>query len=143
MSKGFSLIEVLLSIVLIGILAGVSVPAYYTLFYRNDLNVAKNQIVQSLRRASTLSSASDGDTTWGVKIESGNIIIFKGINYAVRDTTYDEAYQISSSIDITGLTEVVFSKMTGFSQSTGIITLTSANGETKTIAINEKSRVSY
>jgi prepilin-type N-terminal cleavage/methylation domain-containing protein len=142
-SKGFTLLEVLLSIALITVLAGVSLPVYYTLFSKNDLDVAKNQVAQSLNRASFLSQASVGDTTWGVKVLEGSVIIFKGTNYSSRDASYDEIYGISSSIIPSGLSEVVFSRMTGFPGSVGGIILTSANGETKTITINSKGSISY
>lgn len=141
--SGFTLLEVLLSIALITILAGVSLPAYYTLFSRNDLDVAKNQVSQSLGRASFVSSASVGDTTWGVKVLSGNIIVFKGASYAGRDASFDEIYSMSPSVTPSGLSEIVFSKMTGFPQSIGAIILTSTNGETRTITINSKGSVSY
>ena len=140
---GFTLLEVLLSIALISILAGVSLPAYYTLFSKNDLDVAKNQVAQSLGRASFLSSASVGDTTWGLEVLSGKIVIFKGANYAGRDVNYDEIYGIPPSIIPSGLSEVVFYKMTGFPGATGAIILTSTNGETRTITINSKGSINY
>jgi prepilin-type N-terminal cleavage/methylation domain-containing protein len=141
--RGFTLLEVLLSIALITILAGVSLPIYYTLFSRNDLDVAKNQVSQSLGRASFISAGSVGDSTWGVKVLSGNIVVFKGTSYALRDASYDEIYSISPSVTPSGLSEIVFSKMTGFPQSIGAIILTSTNGETRTITINSKGSVSY
>jgi len=142
-NKAFTLIEVLLSIALIALLAGISLPLYYTLFSRNNLEVAKNQVAQSLGRASFLSGASVGDTTWGVKVLPGSIIIFKGASYAGRDVNYDEIYGISSSVIPSGLSEIIFYKMTGFPVSTGSMILTSTNGETRTITINSKGSVNY
>ncbi len=141
---GFTLIEVLLALALVALLVGVSLPIYYTLFAKNNLDIAKNQVAQSLGRASFLSSASDGDMTWGVKILLGSVIVFKGTNYATgRDATYDEEYATSSAVIPSGLTEVVFNKMTGLPQTTGTIILTSTNGEVRTITINNKGAVSY
>ena len=142
-STGFTLIEVLLSIALITVLAGIAIPTYYSLLYRNDLDVVKNQVVQSLRRAEVLSSVNDGDVTWGFKIQSGSIVIFKGTNYISRAVNYDEIYQISNSITPSGLTEIVFAKMTGFPQSAGTVILTSQNNETRNITINSKGQISY
>ena len=141
--KGFTLLEVLLSLVLITILVAVAAPAYYSLFYRNDLDVAKNQVAQTLGRAAFLSSASDGDMNWGVKILSENIVVFKGLNYAGRDVNYDELYSTSASVTPSGLSEIVFDKLTGLPQTTGTITLTSANGDVRTIIINAKGSVTY
>jgi len=141
--KGFTLLEALLSIVLISILTVIAMPVFYSLIPRNDLDVAKNQVVQSLRRAEILSLASDGDTTWGLKILSGSIVIFKGASYAARIVSYDEVYEISSTVIPSGLTEVVFNKLTGIPTATGITTLTSTNGETRSVTINAKGMVSY
>jgi len=141
--KGFTLLEVLLSLVLITVLVAVAAPAYYGLFYTNDLDVAKNQVAQTLGRAAFLSSASDGDMNWGVKVLVENIIVFKGVSYSGRDANYDEVYSTSASVTPSGLTEVVFDKLTGLPQTTGTITLTSANGEVRTIAINTKGAVTY
>jgi prepilin-type N-terminal cleavage/methylation domain-containing protein len=141
--KGFTLLEVLLSLVLITILFSIAAPAYYGFFYRNDLDVAKNEVAQSLGRAAFLSSASDGDMNWGVKILSGNVIIFKGLSYGARDVNYDELYSIAGSIVPSGLNEIVFDKLTGLPQATGTIILTSASGEARTITINTKGSATY
>jgi prepilin-type N-terminal cleavage/methylation domain-containing protein len=141
--RGFTLIEVLLAIVLISLLTAISIEAYYSLFYRNDLDVAKNQVAQALGRAASLSAASFRDSNWGVEISTNNVVIFKGITYAGRDQNYDEIYPIASSITPSGLSEVIFTKMTGLPQSTGTVTLTSANGDARNITINSKGTVSY
>ena len=142
-NDGFTLIEVLLSLVLVTILIGLALPVYYSLFSRNDLDLARNQAVQSLRRAAFLSSPSDGDSVWGFKAQPLSITVFKGLSYVARDANYDEIYQIADSINPSGSTEFVFNKMTGFPQSTGSLTLISTNGETRTITINSKGQVSY
>ena len=139
----FTLIEILLSMALLAILVAFSLPTFNVLFYTNDLDVAKNQVAQSLNRASFLSSASQGDTTWGVKVSAGEVVIFKGSSYAARDTEYDESYNISPSIALTGISEIVFEKMTGLPQTTGNIILTSPNGQTRTVTINAKGSINY
>lgn len=141
--SGFTLIELLLTVVMLGVLVGIGISAYTTLFYKNDLDVAKNQTALSMGRASFLSRAAYGDTTWGVKILSGSVIVFKGASYAARDTSSDEVYSIPSSITISGTTEYVFAKMTGLPTSTGSVTLTATSGDSKTITINAKGTVQY
>ena len=142
LNKGFTLLELLLSIALISVLAGFSLPVYRTLIKKNDLDIAANSIVASLRRAQILSQAVDGDITWGVKVQSGSIVVFKGASYATRDTAYDEIFDVPTSIGIGGTGEYVFAKMTGLPQSTGTTTLTSES-DTRTVSINAKGMVGY
>ena len=142
-NAGFTMIELLLSISIIAIIAGMSAPIYQAFQVRNDLDIATVSIVQSLRRAQILSEAVDGDSSWGVKVQSGSIILFKGVNYATRDINFDEKFDVSASITPSGVSEVAFTKFTGIPQVTGNIILTSYTNETRTITINTKGMVSY
>lgn len=142
LNKGFTLLELLLSIALISVLAGFSLPIYRTLIKKNDLDIAVNSIAASMRRAQILSQAVDGDISWGVKVQSGSIVVFKGASYTTRDTAYDESFDLQSSTNPSGTTEVVFAKLTGLPQSTGTTTLTSES-DTRTVSINAKGMVGY
>ena len=143
MSKGFTLIEVLLSIAAIAIIAGISVPIYQSFQVRNDLDIATVEIAQSARRVQTLSQAVDGDTSWGINIQSGSMVVFKGTSYTARDAAFDEVFDVPTSITPSGISEVVFAKFTGLPQTIGTITLTSNANETRIITINAKGMVSY
>lgn len=140
--QGFTLIEILLSISLIAALAGVSTPIYRLLQVRNDLDITINSLAQTLRRAQILSSAVDGDTTWGVNIQNGSLTLFKGSSFTSRDSTYDETFNISSSISVSGLQEVVYAKFAGLPQSIGTTTLTTSS-DSRSITINTKGTLSF
>lgn len=142
-SRGISLLEVLLSIALIGILAVLSVSVYQKLQVRNDLSNASATTAQSLRRAQILSQAVDGDSPWGVKVISGSIIIFKGSSYAARDANFDEVNSIPDNIVFSGISELVFSKLDGLPSSAGAITLTNVHNESSNLTINSRGMVEY
>jgi prepilin-type N-terminal cleavage/methylation domain-containing protein len=142
-SAGFTLIEMMLSVAVITIIAGISAPVYQSFQVRNNLDIATVSIAQSLRRAQVLAQAVDGDRTWGVKVQSGNITVFKGTSYTARDTAFDELFDMPTSTTPSGVSEIVFDKFTGLPQTTGAITLTSSANETKTITINSKGMVAY
>jgi len=146
-NQGFTLLEALLSIAAIGIITGISIPVYQSFQARNDLDIATVEIAQSLRRAQTLSQAVDGDTSWGVYTQSGSITLFKGAGFSLRDSSYDETFNLPSGITPSSASgnfwEVVFSKFTGLPQATGAATLTSNTNEMRSIKINAKGMVNY
>lgn len=137
------MIEVLLAVAALTIIAGIGAPVYLATSQRNDLDIAAVTLAQDARRAQTLSQASDGDTTWGVNIGSTSITVFKGPNYASRDSSYDEDSDLSASITPSGILSIVFAKFTGVPQTTGTTTFTLASGETRTVNINAKGIVTY
>ena len=142
-AQGFTLLEVLLSIATISIIAGISISIYQSFQVKNDLDITANTWVQTLRRAQVLSEAVDGDSAWGVKIQPDGLILFKGVNYAARDTNFDEIFQVPTSISASGTTEVVFTKFTGLPQVIGTTTLTASTGEIRVITINDKGTLTY
>lgn len=141
--RGFTLIEILLVFSILTIMFGVGAPAYHTFMVRNDLDIATVTLVQTLRRAQTLSQVADGDSIWGVHVQTGVILLYKGPSYTLRDATFDEETAIPTSIVITGLSDVTFSKLTGLPQSVGTTIFTSTTNETRNITINQKGTVDY
>ena len=139
---GFTLLELLLSVAVISALAGLSLPVYRTLLSKNDLDIAAVTIAQSARRAKVLSQAVDSDTTWGVKAQSGSIVIFKGTSYSVRDANFDEIFDVPGNISVGGASEIVFAKFTGFPQTTGTMNI-STESDSRSVTINEKGMVNY
>jgi prepilin-type N-terminal cleavage/methylation domain-containing protein len=140
-SQGFSMLEMLLSVGIISILAGLSLPIYLSFQTRNDLFITAESTADVLRRAQVYARGSKDDSQWGVEIQSSGVTLFKGTSFASRDTSYDETIAISSGVS--GLTEVLFAKLTGAPSTTGNITFTSNANETKTVTINAKGMVSY
>lgn len=143
--RGFSLIEMLLSVTIISMLVGLSLPIYQSYQTRNDLVVTTEGIASMLRRAQTYAQGMNGNSQWGVHVQSGSAVLFKGTSYAApRDTAFDESLSIPTTFTISGLSDIVFSKLYALPSATGSITLTnSTNNETRTVTINGKGMVSY
>ena len=78
----------------------------------------------------------------GVKINNNEILIFKGDSYESRDTSFNESFKITGGIIVSGLSEVIFEKLSGATLSPGTIIL-SSYGEVENININEKGTITY
>ena len=141
--EGFTLLEVLMSVAIIGILAGVSIPVYRSLQIRSDLDIAVSILINNLRRAQVLSQANQGGFEWGVNVSPGFATLFGGESFALRNPDFDEVFQISDTIALSGIDEVVFSRLLGDPINGGDIILTALSGDTRTITINLKGSISY
>lgn len=141
--NGFTLIEILLSVGIISLLVGASLPVYVSFQTRNDLEVTTQSVVSMLRRAQTYARAGNGDSQWGVAVQAGSATLFKGAAFTSRDTAYDEIAIISSATSVSGLGEIVFAKLSAAPSTTGSITLSATTNDTRMITINGKGMVNY
>lgn len=141
---GFSLVEMLLSIVIISMLVGLSLPVYQSFQSRNNLDLTTQTVSEMLRRAQTYARGAKADGQWGVRIVAGSAVLYKGASYASRDPSQDETVIIPAPLTVGGLGEINFSKLAAIPNTTGNITLTDANiNETRTVTLNGKGMVSY
>lgn len=135
--RGFSLIEVMLVVGLVGAVAGVGIPLYRDYQIRNDLSLATEQVTQGLARARLMAQAGQEDNAWGFFVPAG--VLYKGESYETRDPLFDEYYPMPSTITIQGLLEVNYGKVSGSPDATGEITLTTINDDTRNILIEVKT----
>lgn len=140
--RGFTLVELLLSIATIGILSAIVAPVLVGTQTKNDLDMAVSAWVSSLRRAAILSRGVDGDTSWGVKAQSGSIVLFRGVSYAARDNSFDEVFSEPATITVSGVNEVVMTKFTGYPETTGTTTFSNFS-DSATLTINSRGMVDY
>ena len=139
---GFTLVELIVSVAIIAIISGFSFSGYKIFQSKNDIDTAKQTVVVSLRRAQLLSQSVNGDSKWGVRVEKGAAIIFKGETYATRDQLADEKYLMPDTISILGLSEITYTKLHGFPDAIGTITL-SGPSDSGSVTINSKGTIEY
>lgn len=142
-SQGFTLLELLICISIIGILTALSTPVYESFARRNDLDLTTETVVSMLRRAQTYATAVDENSSWGVELQATTITLFKGSSFGARDTLFDETLGVPGSVTMGGLGEVRFAVFTGLPSATGNVTLTSNTSDVRTITVNAKGLVDY
>lgn len=135
--KGFTLVELLLSVSILGIIAGFTTPLYIGFQNRNQLAVFSDTVVGALRKAQYYAIHKSNNSQWGVAVGGGSVTVFAGESYALRDQSLDEVHPIPATITASGLNAVVFTKGTGEPSVTGVLTLESV-GYTRTITVDPK-----
>jgi len=140
--NGFTLFEVLLVIAILAVLVSVSLPSTINFYQTWQLDLNKNGIAQALRRAQLKAISVEADSSFGIYLAAGQYILFKGSSFASRDPGFDESFELPDNLYLSGLSEIVFTKLQGIPSAAGNIFLT-VNGQSKTININEQGRINY
>lgn len=140
--KGFSLVEILLTMALIGIILAASVPAYRKLQSVNDLSAAVSTLSQALRLAELKAQAIDESSGWGVHAGTSTITVFKGASFADREQTSDAIFSFSGSIAVTAPADVFFAPLSG-APSVPIVWQLSGGGVTHSVSINNLGILTY
>lgn len=120
---GFSLIELLLVIALLGIVGVAAFPLGTNLYRMQVLQDTRDSLVTTLRQAQVYAMAQKNDASHGVKFLGNSYVLFEGDSYDTRNESNDFAINVASNIALSGLDEVVFAQFTGLPSATGTITL--------------------
>ena len=133
--KGFTLIELIVSIAVISLLAGLSMPIYQSFQTVNEIDVLSRTATNYLNQAQLFSQIQKDSSSWGVSLADNHLVLFSKNNEDEIETR--KSYLISPGINVSGLTEIVFDRISGLPNNYGLIEFT-AGSHSKNIYINEK-----
>ena len=142
LNNGFSLLELILVIGIAILLFNVSTSGFNSYKMHSNLELATNGVVEAIRLAQSSAESGKGDSKWGVEILSNQVVIFKGDSYATRITSSDEILNFSNGISASGLSEIIFEKISGITINTGDIFISNSSGEKK-LSVNSFGIVDY
>ena len=129
LSRGFTLIEMLIVIGVILVVAGLSIPFLFSYQASSEVVVYSNNIERTLRRAQLQAINGYQAEGWGVYFDNSEkkFTIFKGDDYSGRDKQYDQEITYSESLNIfsTFGNEIYFNLYSGVPSVTGTVTVTS------------------
>ncbi len=134
------MLELLLVIGVAIFIAAFTLPAGVRFFQTQTLDETTSNILGTLRRARNQAVFQKNDSAFGVKFLSGSYILFQGNSYAERIQSEDESFTLSSGIAISGIDELIFTKLIGIPNTTGDLTITSG-GDSQTLNINVQGKV--
>ncbi len=143
---GFTVIEVLIAIAIVGVLSSLSVAYFNSFLARNELKNESLKIVDMLRRARGQAMAGQDDSQWGVHFETGKYVLFRGSSYSAGDS-FNEEITLPAVLTISAITlngsgsEVIFSKIRGETSQYGTTTISNDINESKNIVINSVGNI--
>lgn len=139
---GFTLIEMLVVIAVVSVIAFISVGVAGLSFNKSQTSIEAERLASTIRLAQTRSISGFQDAVWGVHIESDRYVLFRGDDYATRDSSYDEPHTFPEAVIASGLTDIVFQIRTGETDGVGTVTLShDATGDTRAISISSLGRI--
>lgn len=152
--RGFTLLEILIVIALLAIVAGfgliVSMDDYRGFNFRNERDVvagvlqkARSQAVNNMCFPHGGGDCSDGKPHGAYFGTDGQYVIFQGPSYASRDEDADEVIEVGAPVDVSGFSEVVFSRLSGDAATTGgtTLTVTDDRGRTSVFTVEPSGRI--
>lgn len=132
---GFSLIELILVVAIVLTLGVLSSGFYSRFLNQNSASNVSDQLASQLRKAQTYAMAGKQNTNWGVKYNASTVTLF-----AANSSAFDETFSVNTNINVSGFSQVIFTKVTGIPDSTPTITI-SESADSKTVSINSQGAV--
>ncbi len=139
--SSFTIVELLLSIAIISIIFGLSIPFYQTFYVNSAFNTTISDVRQNIYRAQTRARNSEQDSSWSLRIQDKNIYIYLGDDFTNRNVEYDEITIINGPISIDSIPDIHFSKFSGIPNKSTNITINSSNQKSKIISINSQGGI--
>ena len=140
---GFTIFEPIIVIALVFVIGVIIIPSYRGYALNSELVVARDVMVQALNQAQNRAHSGEGDSSWGVHIETGRIIIFKGDSFSSFNPLTDMDFKMPPRIFVLEERDVVFDKVTGLPDWSGDIVLNNAADQSILLNVNEQGVVNY
>lgn len=137
-NQGFTLVEMLLSIAIIGVIFGFSLPLYQSLQNKNNLELASDLTIDNFRLARTMAISQASNSAWGLYASTSDLFIFQGNSFNTRLVDSDVVSHLPDGVRVSGTIEFIFERLSGSPQATGTLILINSFGQQKIITINER-----
>lgn len=140
--RGFTLIELILIMVVISLVAMLSAPFYSRFLVQNAVENTVDELSGSLRKAQTYAMAGKQGSAWSVNFSSNTITLYKGTNFASRDSSFDEKFNVNPTVSVNWSSDISYSRVSGLPTPTTATITISSGSNTKTVTMNSQGVIS-
>ncbi|PIQ78265.1 hypothetical protein COV81_05235 [Candidatus Peregrinibacteria bacterium CG11_big_fil_rev_8_21_14_0_20_41_10] len=143
-SRGFTLIEIMLVVVLVGIISGLTIAYTNSSITRANFQSAVNELQQDILVTQNYSRNNYMNVTSGIQFETNKYTLFHADLFDEEDPN-NKVGNFSNELTFTEIniaTPLYFAKYTGIPSASGNIMLTGANDKSATITISSSGVVS-
>jgi type II secretory pathway pseudopilin PulG len=140
--RGFTLLEALLVIALLGALVGLAIPFYQSFQVTSQVDSATEELVATFRSAQARAMASEGLQPFGVHLEASRFVVFRGTTYVPSDPL-NEVTTLPPRVSLlpAGPANFIFSATRGATGVAGSVAIRGSNKQ-RNVTINELGVVS-
>lgn len=143
---GFTLLEIVIVVALLTLVGSLALVSFLRARVSRELVTTTQNVLSVLARAQANSLAGRDDSSWGVRLDQAQYVLFRGTTYA--SATLTEPYPVAGRLEIVNVSlvgggqEVVFDRITGATVQPGTFELRSRDGaETFLIAVDASGKV--
>ena len=141
-NKGFTLFEVLIVLGLFVVLVSFGLFVSMDFYRGSSFRSERNTVVSILTKARNQSLNNVNEAPHGVFFPAGAYVLFQGPSYASRTTAFDETITATPTVTRSGLSEIVFSQLSGNANVSGSIFMSNGT-RTSTVLINYEGRMDW
>jgi prepilin-type N-terminal cleavage/methylation domain-containing protein len=113
--RGFVLAELIIVMALIGVFTSISLIGFSSLEEYFLSRSAKNEVMTILDRTRNAAISMKENDGWSFRFEGNEAMVFKGNDYSLRDSSFDELYELPKNTSGTTTGDIYFEPMTGYS----------------------------
>ncbi|KKQ80268.1 MAG: hypothetical protein UT02_C0012G0019 [Parcubacteria group bacterium GW2011_GWC2_38_7] len=135
---GFTLLELVITIGIFLIIAGVSVPLYFKFQEFSEKESVKQETLQMIREVQLQAKIGLDNNNHGIYFSGHNYTTYTGLTFASKIAGSDQDYELSNIISVEAETDLNFLKNTGTPTiDTSLLLTNDRSNESATFTINE------
>ena len=138
---GFTLVEVILTAAILVILLAIVPPISLDFYNQYQFDSELDMLVSLLESARNFAMINYNESAHGVYIGANNFIVFQGASFTSRNPALDKSFPRNSVISVTGVSEAVFSALTG--QTAPAIFTVANNQRSIDVNVNSEGTIIY